>query len=69
MTLHCCIGGLQCGETDWLQMYGVLLSIDLNHLLCAWQMEPSFRETVASFHLNPPTNEYVPPYKDPWRFW
>jgi hypothetical protein len=49
---------------------GYLYSLNASTLDSSWQMmEPSFRETVASFHLNPPTNEYVPPYKDPWHFW
>lgn len=33
------------------------------------QMGPFLEKTVASFHLLPPTENYVPPYKDPWRFW
>ncbi|KAB1204530.1 PsbP domain-containing protein 5, chloroplastic [Morella rubra] len=32
-------------------------------------MGPFLEKTVASFRLNPPTENYVPPYKDPWRFW
>jgi hypothetical protein len=49
---------------------GYLYSLNASTLDSSWQMmEPLFRETVASFHLNPPTDEYVPPYKDPWRFW
>lgn len=33
------------------------------------QMGPVLEKTVASFRLLPPTENYVPPYKDPWRFW
>lgn len=33
------------------------------------QMGPFLEKTVASFRLLPPTDNYVPPYKDPWRFW
>lgn len=33
------------------------------------QMGPFLEKTVASFRLIPPTEYYVPPYKDPWRFW
>ncbi|TVU35917.1 hypothetical protein EJB05_17824 [Eragrostis curvula] len=32
-------------------------------------MGPVLKKTVASFRLLPPTENYVPPYKDPWRFW
>ena len=32
-------------------------------------MGPFLQKTVASFRLLPPTDSYVPPYKDPWRFW
>jgi len=32
-------------------------------------MGPFLQETMASFHLLPPTDNYVPPCKDPWRFW
>lgn len=37
--------------------------------LYAMQMGPFLEKTVASFRLLPPTDNYVPPYKDPWRFW
>jgi hypothetical protein len=33
------------------------------------QMGPLLQKAVASFHLLPPTEKYVPPYQDPWRFW
>ncbi|MBA0693665.1 hypothetical protein Goari_004024 [Gossypium aridum] len=36
---------------------------------CIIQMGPLLEQTVASFRLLPPTDNYVPPYKDPWRFW
>ncbi|KAF7151324.1 hypothetical protein RHSIM_Rhsim02G0187100 [Rhododendron simsii] len=32
-------------------------------------MGPFLEKTAASFRLLPPTENYVPPYKDPWRFW
>ncbi|CAN6456425.1 unnamed protein product [Victoria cruziana] len=32
-------------------------------------MGPYLKRTVDSFRLLPPTENYVPPYKDPWRFW
>jgi len=33
------------------------------------QMGPLLEKTVSSFRLVSPTENYVPPYKDPWRFW
>nr|AKM76454.1 DUF1795-like photosystem II reaction center PsbP family protein [Erodium texanum] len=33
------------------------------------QMGPVLEKTVASFRLLPSTESYIPPYKDPWRFW
>jgi len=33
------------------------------------QMGPVLERAVGSFRLLPPTDSYVPPYKDPWRFW
>ncbi|KAM7270910.1 hypothetical protein ACFE04_030124 [Oxalis oulophora] len=30
---------------------------------------PCLERTVNSFRLLPPTDDYVPPFKDPWRFW
>lgn len=49
---------------------GYLYSVNASALDTAWDSVGSaFRQTVSSFHLTPPTNEYVPPYKDPWRFW
>ncbi|THG01151.1 hypothetical protein TEA_015864 [Camellia sinensis var. sinensis] len=39
-------------------------------LLCKHDyMGPFLEKTAASFRLLPPTENYVPPYKDPWRFW
>ncbi|GJM93898.1 hypothetical protein PR202_ga10491 [Eleusine coracana subsp. coracana] len=39
------------------------------YLTFATQMGPYLKKTVESFRLLPPTENYVPPYKDPWRFW
>lgn len=48
------------------------------HLLClqtkideifVMQLGPILKKTADSFHLLPPTENYVPPFKDPWRFW
>ncbi|KAJ8425994.1 hypothetical protein Cgig2_007808 [Carnegiea gigantea] len=38
-------------------------------VVCWVQMGPILKRTVDSFRLLPPTENYVPPYKDPWRFW
>ncbi|KDO79641.1 hypothetical protein CISIN_1g020921mg [Citrus sinensis] len=40
-----------------------------DHVYVMMQMGPFLEKSVASFHLLPPTDDYVPPYKDPWRFW
>ncbi|XP_006476184.3 psbP domain-containing protein 5, chloroplastic [Citrus sinensis] len=49
---------------------GYLYSISASTLGKQWdEMGPFLEKSVASFHLLPPTDDYVPPYKDPWRFW
>ncbi|XP_050388316.1 psbP domain-containing protein 5, chloroplastic [Argentina anserina] len=49
---------------------GYLYSINASTLNKQWTiMGPILKKTVESFHLLPPTENYVPPYKDPWRFW
>lgn len=49
---------------------GYLYSLNASTLDSRWKaMGPLFNETIASFRITPPTEEYVPPYKDPWRFW
>ncbi|KAG6649520.1 psbP domain-containing protein 5, chloroplastic-like isoform X2 [Carya illinoinensis] len=49
---------------------GYLYSLNASTLGKQWnKMGPFLEKTVASFRLNPPTENYVPPYKDPWRFW
>ncbi|XP_057799619.1 psbP domain-containing protein 5, chloroplastic [Salvia miltiorrhiza] len=49
---------------------GYLYSLNASTLSMQWdKMGPFLEKTVASFHLLPPTENYVPPYKDPWRFW
>lgn len=49
---------------------GFLYSLNVSTLSKQWQaMGPFLEKTVASFRLLPPTPDYVPPYKDPWRFW
>ncbi|KAL5729395.1 PsbP domain-containing protein 5 [Ranunculus cassubicifolius] len=49
---------------------GYLYSLNASTLSKKWDsMGPVLEKTVASFRLLPPTNEYVPPFKDPWRFW
>ncbi|KAH9760951.1 PsbP domain-containing protein 5 [Citrus sinensis] len=48
---------------------GYLYSISASTLGKQWdEMGPFLEKSVASFHLLPPTDDYVPPYKDPWRF-
>eukprot|EP00897_Mesotaenium_endlicherianum_P004909 jgi/Mesen1/4446/ME000226S03380 len=32
-------------------------------------MEGVIQQALLSFRLLPPTSDYVPPWKDPWRFW
>ncbi|KAL3498340.1 hypothetical protein ACH5RR_041072 [Cinchona calisaya] len=49
---------------------GYLYSLSASTLSKQWNdMGPLLEKTVASFRLLPPTENYVPPYKDPWRFW
>ncbi|XP_059460893.1 psbP domain-containing protein 5, chloroplastic [Corylus avellana] len=49
---------------------GYLYSLNASTLSRQWnKMGPFLEKTVASFRLIPPTENYVPPYKDPWRFW
>ncbi|KAG7029769.1 PsbP domain-containing protein 5, chloroplastic, partial [Cucurbita argyrosperma subsp. argyrosperma] len=49
---------------------GFLYSINASTLGAQWNsMGPFLQQTVESFRLLPPTEDYVPPYKDPWRFW
>ncbi|EXC20796.1 PsbP domain-containing protein 5 [Morus notabilis] len=49
---------------------GYLYTLNASTLNKQWStMGPVLEKTVASFRLLPPTEEYVPPYKDPWRFW
>ncbi|ONK76621.1 uncharacterized protein A4U43_C03F30240 [Asparagus officinalis] len=53
------------GERD-----GYLYSLNASTIGKKWDyMGPFLRQTVESFRLLPPTDNYVPPYKDPWRFW
>lgn len=49
---------------------GYLYSLSASTLSKQWNdMGPLLQKTVTSFRLLPPTENYVPPYKDPWRFW
>ncbi|XP_004501276.1 psbP domain-containing protein 5, chloroplastic [Cicer arietinum] len=49
---------------------GYLYSISASTLSPQWKsMGPLFEKTVSSFRLVSPTENYVPPFKDPWRFW
>ncbi|OUZ99694.1 Photosystem II PsbP [Macleaya cordata] len=49
---------------------GYFYSLNASTLGKKWDfMGPVLEKTVGSFRLLPPTNNYVPPYKDPWRFW
>ncbi|XP_078432248.1 psbP domain protein (Mog1/PsbP/DUF1795-like photosystem II reaction center PsbP family protein) [Wolffia australiana] len=49
---------------------GYLYSLSASTLSQQWDsMGPLLEKTVASFQLLPPTENYVPPFKDPWRFW
>ncbi|KAI7730717.1 hypothetical protein M8C21_017423 [Ambrosia artemisiifolia] len=49
---------------------GFLYSLNASTLNKQWDMMgPVLEKTVSSFRLLPPTENYVPPYKDPWRFW
>ena len=62
-----------CGDSFLVRQMGSLLisltrriRINTFHMM---QMGPLLEKTAASFRLLPPTEEYVPPFKDPWRFW
>ncbi|GAB2233474.1 hypothetical protein Drorol1_Dr00002697 [Drosera rotundifolia] len=49
---------------------GYLYTLNASTLSMQWDtMGPILKQTVDSFHLLPPTDDYVPPFKDPWRFW
>ncbi|KAI5403596.1 psbP domain-containing protein 5, chloroplastic [Lathyrus oleraceus] len=49
---------------------GYLYSISASTLSSQWkEMGPLFQQAVSSFRLVSPTENYVPPFKDPWRFW
>ncbi|CAA0810611.1 PsbP domain-containing protein 5- chloroplastic [Striga hermonthica] len=49
---------------------GYLYTLSASTLSKQWdKMGPVLEKSVASFRLLPPTENYVPPYKDPWRFW
>ncbi|KAF8021769.1 hypothetical protein BT93_G2029 [Corymbia citriodora subsp. variegata] len=49
---------------------GYLYTLNASTLSKQWtKMGPFLEKTVSSFRLLPPTENYVPPYKDPWRFW
>ncbi|KAK7311847.1 hypothetical protein RJT34_10255 [Clitoria ternatea] len=49
---------------------GYLYSVSASTISPQWEnLGPYLEETVSSFHLLSPTENYVPPYKDPWRFW
>ncbi|KAH1057443.1 hypothetical protein J1N35_035508 [Gossypium stocksii] len=71
-------GYLQAQEANLYRHYiastaereGYLYSLSASTLSKEWtKMGPLLEQTVASFRLLPPTDNYVPPYKDPWRFW
>ncbi|KAL3702241.1 hypothetical protein R1sor_020263 [Riccia sorocarpa] len=49
---------------------GYLYSLNASTLDTSWEkLSPALKQTVSSFQLVPVTDEYVPPFKDPWRFW
>ncbi|XP_042458400.1 psbP domain-containing protein 5, chloroplastic-like [Zingiber officinale] len=49
---------------------GYLYSLNASTLSKQWEnLGPVLQKTVESFRLLPPTENYVPPFKDPWRFW
>ncbi|XP_054788796.1 psbP domain-containing protein 5, chloroplastic isoform X2 [Prosopis cineraria] len=49
---------------------GYLYSLSASTLSTQWKkMGPFLEKAVNSFRLVSPTEDYVPPYKDPWRFW
>ncbi|KAL3844128.1 hypothetical protein ACJIZ3_001531 [Penstemon smallii] len=56
--------------TSTAERDGYLYSLNASTLSKQWdKMGPFLEKTVASFRLLPPTENYVPPYQDPWRFW
>lgn len=49
---------------------GYLYTLNVSTLSSLWdEAEPALRDAIRSFRLLPPTRDYVPPWKDPWRFW
>lgn len=49
---------------------GFLYTLNASTLSKQWElMGPILKKTANSFRLLPPTDNYVPPFKDPWRFW
>uniref|UniRef100_A0A0F7CYM8 Photosystem II reaction center PsbP family protein n=1 Tax=Masdevallia picturata TaxID=125444 RepID=A0A0F7CYM8_9ASPA len=49
---------------------GYLYSLNASTLSKNWEsLGPFLQKAVASFRLLPPTENYVAPFKDPWRFW
>ncbi|CAM8879054.1 unnamed protein product [Rhodiola kirilowii] len=49
---------------------GFLYTLNASTLSKQWDtVGPILQKTVASFRLLPGTENYVPPSKDPWRFW
>ncbi|KAG5034268.1 hypothetical protein JHK87_009178 [Glycine soja] len=49
---------------------GYLYSISASTVSPRWEkLGPFLDKAVSSFRLLSPTENYVPPYKDPWRFW
>lgn len=49
---------------------GYLYTLNASTLSKQWEyIGPLLQKTVASFRFLPPTENYVPPYQDPWRFW
>ncbi|KAL2346809.1 hypothetical protein Fmac_000809 [Flemingia macrophylla] len=49
---------------------GYFYSISASTVSPRWEkVGPVLEKAVSSFRLLGPTENYVPPYKDPWRFW
>ncbi|KAK9682566.1 hypothetical protein RND81_10G082400 [Saponaria officinalis] len=49
---------------------GYLYTVNASTLSKQWKlMGRMLKRTVESFRLLPPSENYVPPFKDPWRFW
>eukprot|EP00270_Netrium_digitus_P000504 TRINITY_DN10558_c0_g3_i1.p1 TRINITY_DN10558_c0_g3~~TRINITY_DN10558_c0_g3_i1.p1 ORF type:complete len:366 (+),score=82.06 TRINITY_DN10558_c0_g3_i1:55-1152(+) len=49
---------------------GYIYTLNVSTLDSKWpQVEAELRDAINSFRLLPPTSSYVPPWKDPWRFW